>query len=237
MNPPKLQWKKVRTALMAFAAFGALSAPAGADTALVIGINEYPRLQGANLEGCLNDANSIKNALAGRGFKVVTLTNAQATKEGILAKLSELGSTVRSDERFVLYFAGHGSHDEAYKCMLLAADAEETNFDHVLYKEDLQNALAAIHARSKTILLDACHSEGLLRGKGISFRRNRFHQLQIVRRSGHSKALPNLSDTDNNNEILPGGLCGFTACTRQQPSGENEFGGEAHGVFTYFLAQ
>jgi len=203
--------------------------------AVVIGINKYAHLDNANLEGCVNDAGSIKKSLERRGFRVIAMTNAEATREGILSKLHELATIIRPDERFVFYFAGHGSHDAAYRCMLLASDAEETNTDHVLYKEDLQGALQAINARSRTVLLDACHSEGLLRGKGTRFTRNRFHQLRLVTRSGKSKRLPSVNETDNNNEILGDGLCGFTACTRQQPSGERQFDDGEHGVFTHYL--
>ena len=65
-------------ALLVSAAF--MAGTAQADRAVVVGINEYPKLaQGSNLEGCVNDAKGIETTLKAQGFEVVSLTNEQAS--------------------------------------------------------------------------------------------------------------------------------------------------------------
>src|SRR5205823_13156173 len=94
------------TALAVFA--GALLAGgARADTAVVVGVNQYGMLQHADLKGCVNDARAIAEGLRKYGFKVVVLADDQATRQGILGVISQLKST--GNERVVFYFAGHGT--------------------------------------------------------------------------------------------------------------------------------
>jgi hypothetical protein len=203
-----------------------------ADVAVVIGVNTYPSLKNANLGGCINDANAMAASLRKRKFRIVSMQDGDATREKVLQKLAELKSTVKPDERFVFYFAGHGSHNPKFDCYLLTSDAEESNFTHTLNRDDLGNAIRDIPAKSRTILLDACYSEGLIRAKGLGFR-NRYHQI-----GPSPKRLLNEGQTDGNENIVAEGLCGFTACARNQPAGEHEFnGGTDHGVFTYYLTQ
>ena len=80
-----------------------------ADRALVIGINTYPNLDNRDLDGCVNDAVSVSDMLRVRGFEVTLLTDGQADREDILGKLRQMRTQCRPNERFVLFFSGHGS--------------------------------------------------------------------------------------------------------------------------------
>ncbi len=206
------------------------------DVAVVVGVNQYTKLDnGSNLAGCVPDAKSVQATLKKMGFTVKLLTDSHATRQGIIDALKAARSSVKKSDRFVFYFAGHGTHDTAYKCFLLASDAEETNYTYTLSKEDLDKYISDIPTNKRTVLLDACHAEGLFRSKGLVAFRSRYHQLRVARNT--PKTLPHVNETDNNDEIVASEFCGFAACLRRQPAGEIDFGDTTHGVFTYYLTE
>ena len=83
--------------------------------ALLVGINEYPS-DGlfAPLNGCVNDVELQYHLLVHRfGFNpsdIVKLTDAQATRQGILTAFEEhLIGQARPGDVVVFHFSGHGS--------------------------------------------------------------------------------------------------------------------------------
>jgi hypothetical protein len=82
--------------------------------ALLIGINEYPNFPAERqLHGCLNDVALLRSTLRDRfGFPeagITVLTNAQATREGILTAMKRLALETQADDVVLLYYSGHGS--------------------------------------------------------------------------------------------------------------------------------
>ncbi len=216
---------------------GALTAgPVQADRAVVIGVNEYPKLaQGSNLEGCVNDAKGIERTLTAQGFEVVSLVNEQASRSGIMDALARMKTLARPDERFVFYFAGHGTVATDGASTLMPGDASEKDERSDIGRDELYQAILAIPARSRTALLDACFSGGLSR-KGIG---HRVKKTRAYRRGGGAAA-PLRRDleagTDSNDHIAGGAeILYFTASLANQTSGEDDFEGTRGGVFTHFL--
>lgn len=80
--------------------------------ALLIGIDQYPLLL-RPLKGCVNDATLMREILITLfGFSdqnVTLLTNAQATRDGILKGFEELVDRVQKDDIVAVFYAGHGS--------------------------------------------------------------------------------------------------------------------------------
>lgn len=74
--------------------------------ALSVAINMY---NGAPLRGCINDSVNISSILQQNGFEVSTLHDAEATKQNILAKLSELVNSLTENDTFIFHYSGHGS--------------------------------------------------------------------------------------------------------------------------------
>lgn len=221
---------KLGTAV-ALAMVAMLPTMAKADVAVVVGNDVYPNLVHGNLQGCVNDATAMKGTLEGYGFRVILITDDQATKQGILDTLRQVGSQIKSDERFVFYFAGHGSKTPEGGGVLLAHDAVEGNFVNTLNKAELSGALTAISARAKTVVLDACYSDGALRSKGLAkLLHLRFHQM-----GPKPKNLDPVNQTDTNNNVVNSSVCAFASSTRLQPSGEVSEDGRVRGVFTYCL--
>jgi hypothetical protein len=78
--------------------------------AMLVGINKYP---GNALNGCVNDMTNLREMLVKDfGFaadNVLLLTDEQATRANILARLDEFASKLKRDDLFVFAYSGHGT--------------------------------------------------------------------------------------------------------------------------------
>jgi hypothetical protein len=78
--------------------------------AMLVGINKYP---GNALNGCVNDMTNLREMLVKNfGFaadNVLLLTDEQATRANILARLDEFASKLKRDDLFVFAYSGHGT--------------------------------------------------------------------------------------------------------------------------------
>jgi peptidoglycan/xylan/chitin deacetylase (PgdA/CDA1 family)/Tfp pilus assembly protein PilF len=144
--------------------------------AIVIGINDYakwPKLQYA-----VQDAKAIRESLVNRlGFsneKVFTLTNAEATRNNILALFHDkLGhENLKKDDRVFVFFAGHGATRKLSSGRNLGyiipvdSDPEQLSVD-AIPMTDLQNIAENLNAKHVLFVMDACYSGlGLTRGGG-----------------------------------------------------------------------
>jgi hypothetical protein len=216
-----------------------------ADSALVIGINTYPNLpRGSSLDGCVNDANAMKKALEHHGFggKITLLTNAKATHDGILKTLSDIAKRSGPNDRFVFYFAGHGSQTGDGHAVLLPYDVADDSLTNTLSGSELTSAILRIPGRSHTLLLDSCFAEGVLaRGLNGTVKSRYYQIVPLIDGVGpgrRSRAIEPVNNTDNNSHVATSqDLCSFVSAKRTQIAGEKEIGGEYHGVFSYALAQ
>jgi hypothetical protein len=77
--------------------------------ALCIGVNDYPGTH-MDLKGCVNDANDWAAELEARGFTVMRLLDAQATKSAMVAALKQLIGTADAEDVVVITFSGHGTY-------------------------------------------------------------------------------------------------------------------------------
>ncbi|MBD2578331.1 caspase family protein [Oscillatoria sp. FACHB-1406] len=90
-----------------------LAQPTSRKLALLVGINAYPE-QGLALAGCVNDVELQKHLLIHRfGFNpsdILTITDAQATRQGILDAFEEhLIEQAKPGDVVVFHYSGHGS--------------------------------------------------------------------------------------------------------------------------------
>jgi len=152
----------------------ALAQAGGARTALIIGISRYADPAVTPLRGVEHDmasARTIARAMGvpENGMRVVR--NAEATKAGLLAILRDFGERTREGTRALVYFSGHGTRyfdPEAGGCVegLLTYDGQ------VITNAELAQATQAVGQRADklVVMLDACHSQGVLPAKGAETR-------------------------------------------------------------------
>lgn len=224
--------------LLALGAVWLAGAPAArADRAVVVGVNQYPNLTGANLNGCVPDAKLMADTLKKFKFEVTLLTDDTATKQGILEALDTAKASNKPRERFVFYFAGHGTRASNGNSVLLPHDSEEKSETHDIKSEELYDQLNAIPARTRTVLLDSCFSGGMARSvKGlVQGKKHRGLKTRYYARSVASRDInpPQDLQTSANDKV-----CYYTATRKNEQAGEDQFpDGSRHGVFTYYLVQ
>jgi len=160
----------------------ALSSPKGRKLALLVGINNYPVPNYADLKGCITDVELQKALLINRfGFNpsdVLTLTNdtpEKPTRENILTAFEEhLIKQAKPDDVVVFHFSGHGDR-VADPDPIKGANGEliDLNTAFVTYDpigssgimgRSLFLLLSALKTDNVTTVLDSCYSGGGTRG-------------------------------------------------------------------------
>jgi Caspase domain len=148
--------------------------------ALLIAINEYhPASKVSNLDGCINDLNAMKAFVKTNYEKlspnIKTLTNAQATREGIIKAFdSHLIKKAQPGDTVLLFYAGHGSFAKTAEAFVpfdpKAQDETMVCYDsrlpgkHDLADKELAVLLSRIAAGVHVVVVvDACHSASITR--------------------------------------------------------------------------
>ncbi|MEP0545555.1 MAG: caspase family protein [Rhodothermales bacterium] len=163
-------------------------ASSGSKRALVVGVDTYENLSVFDhLEGCVNDARLMAQLLRDRfGFPeehVTLLTDAEATRDGILAAMDALADATAEDDIVVMFFAGHGSQmtcregdePDGLDETIVPYDtgranhpdapgsADDTNRD--ISDDEINVWLRRVTAKTSyvTLLFDCCHSGTIAR--------------------------------------------------------------------------
>jgi tetratricopeptide (TPR) repeat protein len=195
--------------------------------AVVIGINydKFPRSLLRNIQerarlGALRyaeaDARDIAVCLEEANYSLITLLGAKATRRAIIDAIARQRRLIESDERLVIYFAGHGDIDEDDIAYLLPVDADPNALAaSAIPLEDLVTRhLGKIE--TAVTLLDCCHSGFAvgLRGDGAEREGQAFlRQARSVFSEGRGRIV-------------------LAACAGNQLA--RELGELKHGAFTYY---
>ncbi len=173
------KWASVIVFLVLFILFSILTLAAQTRRALLVGIDNYApggkydflcRKEWKNLEGCLNDVESVKGILVSR-FRfnpthIHTLKDKEATKQRILSDFERyLIQETGPGDICVFYFSGHGSQVKNLK------SDEPDGMDETLVPADWYKVrdirdkeLKKFYNRvldkkaQLTVIVDACHS-------------------------------------------------------------------------------
>ncbi|KAJ7138018.1 peptidase C14, caspase domain-containing protein [Mycena epipterygia] len=161
--------------------------------AVIVGINEYQSNSIRNLEGCENDAQTVKSFLTDRyqmpESQIILLLNADATRDAILEKFQTHlidNSSIEKGDAIIIYFAGHGSRVKAPESWSSIDGKVETlvPYDERTKTPDgkvvhgipdwtiniLLSRLAAEKGNNITVICDCCHSGGATRDSESVYR-------------------------------------------------------------------
>ena len=154
--------------------------------ALVIGIDRYaPQMN--PLEGCVNDASAMRDVLRDvfdfPEEQINFLTDAAATRQGILDGFDRLIADTRAGDTVVIYYAGHGSRvrdmdgdeSEGFDSTVVPVDAirwsrtTDVAIDSEILDitdDEIQIKLLRLSERTDniTMIFDCCHSGTISRG-------------------------------------------------------------------------
>ncbi|WP_145234577.1 caspase family protein [Urbifossiella limnaea] len=138
--------------------------------AVVVGINQYPRGgELRSLEFCAPDARAMAELLRLRPAaaydpgEVRELTDAKATRSGIVGALYEVAKIARPQDVFVFFAAGHGATlGQRYYLLphdyTASADRDADIRRDGLSVDDLAEAAARVPALNRVLIFDTCQS-------------------------------------------------------------------------------
>lgn len=169
----------------------ALAQNTGRKLALLVGINQYNNGM-SPLAGCVNDVMLQKQLLIHRfGFNpknILTLTDSQATRQGILNGFEEhLIKQAKPGDTVVFHFSGHGSQvvdpdkdsPDGLNSTLVPVDSQlppQYPYQGGEVKDIMGHTLfilmSALKTDNVTFVLDSCHSGGAKRGNFVVRSRN-----------------------------------------------------------------
>jgi len=144
--------------------------------ALLIGINQYPKIPNAGLQGAVGDAELMRSLLVDRfGFPAEStrmLRDGEATAAAIRGALAEIAALAGKDDIVVLYYAGHGARmaDPLQPGHLIesivpsdSGRGAEPNLD--IIDEEIDRWVQAVNEKTPhvTLLFDCCHSGSMTR--------------------------------------------------------------------------
>jgi uncharacterized caspase-like protein len=209
---------------------------------LFVGIDKYPQYP---LNGCVADALDWSAVMRGLGFsEQQLLLNADATRNAMLAALTNLITTAQAGDVLVFQYSGHGTQ-------LPDLDGDEhqgdtPKFDESMIPIDYESGaylidddVAAIFSQlpagvNLTCFIDCCHSGTISRASmllgGLRKRRERFMRATVdmeykhkeYRKAiGQTRSLPQ-RQAEQMREIV------FSACRSDEVAWENN----GHGDYT-----
>lgn len=178
--------------------------------ALLVGINQYSGIIGA-LKGCVTDVQLQQELLVHRfGFNpqdILTLTDQQATRKGILTAFEEhLINQAKPGDVVVFHFSGHGSRvidpdrdqPDGFNSTLVPIDSKLPEGYSITGGEvsDIMGhtlflLMSALKTENVTVVLDSCHSGGGTRGN-----------LRVRSRFGGDKLQPSPVELDYQKQWL-----------------------------------
>lgn len=215
-----------------------------AKRAVCVGINRYPRPEMA-LRGCVNDARAWA-ALLNDHYDIATsdvrvITDARATKAGVLQALGSLLAGARRGDVLVFTNSSHGTYvadrdgdERLYDEAIVPYDGD----DGLIVDDELRTLFADVPAGVRlTVISDSCHSGSLTREPFLDtpdHRRKRYVDPVALGRRAISdvrrRAAPRRAATYPESamtELL------LTGCRADQYSYDARFGRRHQGAMTH----
>jgi Caspase domain/Domain of unknown function (DUF4384) len=229
--------------------------------ALLVGINQYPDSKRfRDLSGCVQDVELQKNLLKYRfGFQesdILTLTNAQATRKGIIEAFDRhLIQQAKPGDVVVFHFSGHGSLvndpspiDPNFNFNGTFVPADDSPLEQQGIVNDImgQTLFLLMYALGKktenvTVVLDSCHSGAGTRGEAIVRAAEPSEKASDEEFALQQKLLAQLSLTpeqfqaERNKGVAAGTI--VASAKRDQLAADYRFGDFHAGAFTFLLTQ
>lgn len=143
---------------------------------------------------------------------VASRPDLKPTRSNIMSQVSSLASMTTTNDNLLVYFSGHGI-EKNRKCYLVPQDARYNVLNEsAIGIKWIKNVLMSSNARTKILILDACHS-GAIKGKSASGYMTKGFQKEIF--------------------PPPEGFSILSSCKMSEVSWEDD--NMKHGVFSYFF--
>ncbi len=137
------------------------------DHALIIGVSSYANFP--PLGTAAGDAEELARILS-RSYGFTTRTLKDPTHLALLIELKSLADSLESEDRLLIYYAGHGKIDHASRRgYWIPADAESNDDAKWIPNETISEYLDLIPARQILVVSDSCYS-GTMTRSGLARR-------------------------------------------------------------------
>jgi hypothetical protein len=154
------------TPLPSSAVQGFENAHGSVGVAILAGVGKYPKSSGfGELQFPQRDVSLLDKELTAQHYKVISLTDGDATKESILNAIASAGELIDpSRSKVIFFFSGHG-YSQGSDNMLATSDASATKLSQTgLSLRAVEEALIGTKAQQRMLWIDACRNEP---GKGV----------------------------------------------------------------------
>ncbi len=239
--------------------------------ALFVGINKFANYSQFTLNGCVNDAKDMaalyKDLLGFKASETTILTDAQATKANIMAKLKAMVADAKAGKLSYIVFSlsSHGTQmndtsgdepdgkDEAFVPHDIAEKNGAWDPAHIISDDELHDLFTQL---PDTVLLevylDTCHSGSGLRGAefGLHAPRARFiappeHEFgqKTAKMRGFTLSRPPAAKGKKAiAKASKAAIAGahhilWTGCKANETSADAYFNGRYNGAFTYYFVK
>jgi hypothetical protein len=212
----------------------------GDSWAVIVGISLY-QVPSFNLKWADDDALDFYDALVrGRNWtpsRMTPLLNSAATKSAIGSAISNIGSQMSSNDKFVLYFSGHGTtgadqppvdEPDGVEEFLVPHDALSNSNANDISDDELEAWLTALPTNNILVVLDASFSGGLIRGRSQAQGRLKFIDRGLT--TIQARGLDDMTRDLNR----PGWIAMTASAANESPLESNIL---RNGVFTYYLVE
>jgi metacaspase-1 len=232
--------------------------------ALFVGINKFANYPQFALNGCVNDAKDMavlyKDLLGFKASEMSILTDAQATKANIMAKLKAMVADAKAGKLNYLVFSlsSHGTQmndtsgdepdgmDEAFVPYDIAEKAGSWDPARIISDDEFHDLFAQLPAAVLLeVYLDTCHSGSGLRGAefGLHAPRARYvapPEHEFGDRTARMRGFTLKRSTKAT--VAKGAVAGahhilWTGCKANQTSADAYFNGRYNGAFTYYFVK
>jgi hypothetical protein len=239
--------------------------------ALFVGINKFAKYPQFTLNGCVNDAKDMsalyKDLLGFKASETAILTDAQATKANIMAKLKSMVADAKAGKLGYLVFSlsSHGTQmqdtsgdepdgmDEAFVPHDIAEKSGSWDPAHIICDDEFHDLFIQLPDNVLLeVYLDTCHSGSGLRGAefGLHAPKARYvappeHEFGQRNARVRGFRLKRLLSADKKKPIrgdsskaVPGAHhILWTGCKANETSADAYFNGRYNGAFTYYLVK
>lgn len=246
------------------AALGSVAIEAGGESptpengaqrrALLIGIDEYRSPSVPDLLGASNDVALMRRVLRTRhGFgDIRTLTNADATRDGILDAMRRLVADCGPDDVAYVHYSGHGAQvadlngdeDDALDETLVPHDARTDGVADIV-DDELDALFASFRTPHVVVVFDSCHSGTALRfgSPGVTRRfassddrMELYKAIPQVAQRGWAGTRPSKAASVATLQILTPPIVAFASAAPEEPALGAKVDGTHFGLFTRAFA-
>jgi hypothetical protein len=217
--------------------------------ALLVGINDYP-LPGNDLRGCINDLVDMGHFIANQNKvyeweNIKTITDAKATKKGILEQLDWLLDGASAGDQILFQYSGHGAQQATMHPAI-----EKDGLDEIICPYDFNDTAATAISDKEFAqrfakipedvhfvwISDSCHAADLSRDPAIN---NELDAIRFRNFKGGLPIMPNVTKlvhptiVETKASLLQGAL--LSGCASHQLSADAFINNRFNGAFTHYL--